>query len=238
MSLTFDLSSRSALVTGAGSGIGRAIAVSLAKSGASVCAVDINPDRCDRILDELLSAGVKATAFHGDVSNRFQASAAIEHAREAFGRIDLLVNAAGVFKGGDMLLLDEWDWRRVMEINLGGTFFMSQLLGRVMADAGGGVILNLGASGARPEGVSYVASKAGIIGLTQQTARELAQFHVRCNALILGAVGEDDMPASSSTSPVGTLDDAASAALFLLSDGARFITGQALTVDGGASLGL
>lgn len=237
MSLTIDFSSRSALVTGAGGGVGRAVAVALAKSGASVCAVDINPDRCDRILGELRAAGVKATAFHGDVSNRFQASAAIEHAREAFGQIDLLVNAAGVFKGGDMLLLDEWDWRRVMEINLGGTFFMSQLMGRVMADAGGGAILNLGASGARPEGVSYVASKAGIIGLTQQTARELAQYRVRCNALILGAVGEDDMPAPSST-PVGALDDAASAALFLLSDGARFITGQALTVDGGASLGL
>jgi 3-oxoacyl-[acyl-carrier protein] reductase len=106
-----------------------------------------------------------------------------------------------------------------------------------MADAGGGAILNLGASGPRPEGVSFVASKTGVVGLTQQTARELAQYHIRCNALILGAVGEEDMPAPQSALP-GSLDDAASAALFLLSDASRFITGQTLTVDGGASLGL
>jgi len=237
MSPKYDFSGRTALVTGAGGGVGRAIAVALAKSGASVCAVDINPDRCDRILDELLATGAKAVSFHGDISNRFQASAAIEQTRESFGRADLLVNAAGVFKSGEMLLLDEWDWRRVLEINLGGTFFMSQLLGRVMADAGGGVILNIGASGTRPDAVSYVASKAGVVGLTQQTARELARYRIRCNALILGAVGEDDMPVLTAA-PTGTLEDAASAALFLLSDAAQFITGQTLTVDGGASLGL
>lgn len=237
MSLTIDFSMHAAIVTGAGAGVGKAIALALAQAGASVCAVDLNPDRCDRILNEMQAAGAKATAFHGDISNRFQASAAIEHAREAFGRVDTLVNAAGVFKGGEMLLLDEWDWRRVLEVNLGGAFFMSQLLGRVMADAGGGAILNLGAAGARPAGVSFVASKAGVVGLTQQTARELAQYRIRCNALILGAVGEDDMPAAE-TAPSGTLDDAAAAALFLLSDAARFITGQTLTVDGGASLGL
>lgn len=237
MSLSFDFSDRAAIVTGAGAGVGRAIAVALARAGASVCAVDLNPDRCDRVLAEMTATGAKATAFDGDVSNRFQASASIEHAREAFGRVDLLVNAAGVFKGGEMLMLDEWDWRRVLEVNLGGAFFMSQLLGRVMADAGGGAILNLGASGARPEGVSFVASKTGVVGLTQQSARELARYHIRCNALILGAVGEDDMLAPQSAL-TGTLDDAASAALFLLSDAARFVTGQALTVDGGASLGL
>ena len=237
MSLSFDFSDRAAIVTGAGAGVGRAIAVALARAGASVCAVDLNPDRCDRVLAEMAAAGGQGTAFVGDVSNRFQASAAIEQARETFGRVDLLVNAAGVFKSGEMLLMDEWDWRRVLEVNLGGPFFMSQLLGRVMADAGGGAILNLGASGARAEGVGFVASKTGVVGLTQQTARELAQYHIRCNALILGAVGEDDMPASQ-TALIGTLVDAASAALFLLSDGARFITGQTLTVDGGASLGL
>lgn len=237
MSVTFDLSNRVALVTGAGAGVGRAVAVALARAGSSVCAVDLNPDRCDRVLAEMTATGATAIAFDGDVSNRFQASASIEHTREHFGRVDLLVNAAGVFKGGEMLMLDEWDWRRVLEVNLGGAFFMSQLLGRVMADAGGGAILNFGASGARAAGVSFVASKAGVVGLTQQTARELAQYHVRCNALILGAVGEDDMPAPE-TALTGTLDDAASAALFLLSDAARFVTGQTLTVDGGASLGL
>lgn len=237
MSIKYDFAPRAAIVTGGGAGVGRAIAVALAKAGTSVCIVDVNPDRCDRVLEELHAAGAQATAFHGDVSNRFQASAAIELTRETFGRVDFLINAAGVFKGGEMLLLDEWDWRRVMDINLNGAFFMAQLLGRVMADAGGGAILNIGSVGARAEGVSYVASKAGVVGLTQQLAYELAKYHIRCNALSLGAVGEEDMPASGSDVK-GSLDDAANAALFLLSDAARFITGQVLTIDGGASLGL
>ncbi|NOG52607.1 MAG: SDR family oxidoreductase [Chloroflexi bacterium] len=213
--------------TGAGAGFGFAITEALAKAGASVCAVDINPDRCDRLLEAVQAAGAQAVAFHGDVSNRFQAAAAIEHARAAFGKVDTLVNAAGIFKGGDLLLLDEWDWRRILDVNLSGAFFMAQLLGRVMADEGGGTILNLASTGARPEGVGFVASKAGVVGLTQQIARELARYNVRCNAVMLGDVGEDDIP-SEPTTRTGTLEDAVGAAMFLLSNAAKFITGQVL----------
>src|SRR5690606_42139157 len=95
MTLSFDFSDRVAIVTGAGAGVGRAIAVALARAGASVCAADLNPDRCDRVLAEMTAAGATATTFAGDVSNRFQASASIEHARAPFGRVDLSVNAAG-----------------------------------------------------------------------------------------------------------------------------------------------
>lgn len=232
---SYDFSGRVALITGGGAGIGLATAEAFGKAGASVCIMDVNPDKGERAAQAVIAAGGRAISFDGDVANRFQSSAAIEATRAAFGEIDYLINAAGVFKHGEALLLDEWDWRRVVDVNLTGTFFMSQLLGRVMADNGGGVMVNFGAVGARPQGVSYVASKMGVIGLTQQLARELHPYRVRVNAILPGGLGEEDMPASSITS---TPDAAAHAALFLCSDAARFITGQTLTIDGGASLGL
>lgn len=233
--LHYDFSGRVALITGGGAGIGLATAEAFGRAKASVCIMDVNPDRGDRAVQAVITAGGHAISFDGDVANRFQSSAAIEATRAAFGQVDYLVNAAGVFKQGEALLLDEWDWRRVIDVNLTGSFFMSQLLGRVMADQGGGIIINVGALGARTQGVSYVASKAGVVGMTQQLARELAQYHVRVNAILPGDLGEDDMP---STAITGTPEDAAQAALFLCSDAARFITGQTLTLDGGASLGL
>ncbi len=232
---SYDFKGRIALITGGGAGIGLATAEAFGRAGASVCIMDVNPDRGEQAAQAVIAAGGQAISFDGDVANRFQSSAAIEATRAKFGEIDYLINAAGVFKNGEALLQDEWDWRRVIDVNLTGAFFMSQLLGRVMADNGGGVIINFGAAGARPQGVSYVASKAGVIGLTQQMARELHPYRVRVNAILPGSLGEEDMPTSSIT---GTPDAAAQAVLFLCSDAARFITGQTLTVDGGASLGL
>ncbi len=232
----YDFAGRVALVTGGGAGIGLAVARAFGAAGAAVCVMDVNPDRSERAAQAVRDAGGQAVTFDGDVANRFQASAAIETARSAFGAVDFLVNAAGVFKQAEALLMDEWDWRRSVDVNLTGAFFMSQLLGRVMADHGGGAIVNFAALGARAQGVAYVASKAGVLGLTQQLARELARYRVRVNAVLPGALGEDDMPAGAPIT--GTPDDAAHAALFLCSEAARFITGQALTVDGGASLGV
>lgn len=231
---TFNFAGRVALITGGGAGIGLAAAEAFGRAGASVCIMDVNPDRSERAAEAVIAAGGDAIAFDGDVANRFQSSAAIEATRAKFGRVDFLLNAAGVFRSGEALLLDEWDWRRVVDVNLTGTFFMTQLLGRVMADQGGGVIVNFAATGARSEGVSYVASKAGVVGLTQQMARELQPYNVRVNAILPGAVGEEDMPAGVVSG--GTPADIANAALFLCSDAARFITGQTLTIDGGASL--
>lgn len=233
--LQFDFSGRVALITGGGAGIGLAVAEAFGRAKASVCVMDVNPDRAERAAQVVIAAGGQAIGFDGDVANRFQSAAAIEATRAAFGQVDYLVNAAGVFKQGEALLLDEWDWRRVLDVNLTGTFFMTQLLGRVMADAGGGAVVNLAAMGARPQGVAYVASKMGVVGLTQQLARELAPYQVRVNAILAGSLGEDDMPVAT---PMGNPEDAASAALFLCSESARFITGQTLTIDGGANLGL
>lgn len=239
-----DLTGQSAIVTGAGIGIGRAIALALASAGANVAVNDLNPDRCETVQQEIESAGGRAIGFQGDVGNRFQAAAIIETAREAFGRIHILVNAAGIYKSEPMAKIDEWDWRRQVEVNLTGTFFMTQLMGRVMTDEGGGSIVNIASTAGHnqtiTEGVGYVATKSSIIGLTHQSARELAPAAIRVNAICPGNIAEADMPAPDPTvnamQRVGTPEEIASVVLFLCSDAAAFITGQAINVDGGQSM--
>ncbi|MEP7291976.1 MAG: SDR family NAD(P)-dependent oxidoreductase [Chloroflexota bacterium] len=224
-----QLNDCAALVTGAGEGIGRAVALALAASGAAVVANDLNPDRADRIADEITAAEGRAIPWQADVSNRFQAASMIEAGRDAFGKLNILVNAAGVVKLGSLSSLDEWDWRRVLDVNLTGAFFCTQLLSRVMADEGGGVIVNIastaGHSTTLPEGISYTSSKAGLIGLTRQSARELAPLGIRVNAVCPGHLDS-----------LSTPEDVAAVVLFLCSGAAKLIIGQAINVDGGESL--
>lgn len=238
---TVNLAGKAAIVTGGGNGIGRAVALALAKAGAKVCVNDINVDTPDAVAEEIVAAGGEAFGWQADVSNRFQVGSLIEEARARFGGVHLLVNAAGVLKRGPMSKLDEWDWRRVMDVNLTGTFFVTQLLGRVMADEGGGVIVNIASNAAHPgpmaDSVSYVASKAGVIGMTRQSARELAPSGIRVNAVCPGGIITPETPnpdlSSVALDAAGTPEDVAAVVLFLCSDAARFITGQALNVDGG-----
>lgn len=238
-----DLRGQTALVTGAGAGVGLAAAQALAAAGAAVVVNDQNPDRADQAAQAITAAGGRALSWQADVSNRFQVGSMIEAARDAYGRVHILVNAAGVVKLGPALALDEWDWRRVLEINLTGAFFCSQLLGRVMADEGGGVIVNLASTAGHPaplaEGAAYVASKAGVIGLTRQLARELAPLGVRVNAVCPGNIAEGDLPDAPPANAQrrwGTPAEVAAVILFLCSDAARFLNGQAINVDGGESM--
>ncbi len=238
-----DLSGKNALVTGAGAGIGRAIALALAGSGAAVALNDLNIERAEAVAAEVGERGARGLPLHGDVANRFQTANMIERTRDAFGKIHILVNAAGAFKAEPMLAIDEWDWRRQIEVNVTGNFFCTQLVGRVMADEGGGRIVNLaapvGIGGSIPSGIAYVASKSSVLGMTRQAARELAPYNILVNAIAAGNIAEDDMPPVPAESLIlnrgGIPSDIAGAALFLCSEAAAFMTGQVLVVDGGGT---
>ena len=151
----------------------------------------------------------------------------IERTRDAFGRIDSLVNAAGIFHAEPLLDVDEWNWRRQMEVNISGTFFCTQLVARVMADEGGGSIVNLvsvaACNSSLPAGIGYITGSAGVIGMTRQAARELALHGIRVNCIATNT--QEKLTA-----------DVAGAALFLSSDAASSKTGQVLVADGGGSL--
>lgn len=238
---TVDFQGKSALITGAGSGIGEALAHAFAQAGAAVVVNDLNPDRAEKVAAAIRQRGGQAIGIQADVSNRFQAAALIERARDAYGRIAFLLNAAGMFRAEPLQGIDEWDWRRQIEINLTGTFFCTQLMSRVMSDEGGGVILNfastVGLTRTLPTGAAYSSSKAGIIALSKQAARELAPDNIRVNVLCPGYIAEPDMPQDdapqNALQRLGTPQEVADVALFLCSDAGRFITGQAIVVDGG-----
>lgn len=181
-----------AIVTGAGQGLGAEIARTLAAAGVRVAVNDINPDRAERTAVAIRESGGQAIAVAADVANKFQCVHLVETTRAAWGQLDILVNNAAVMPRSTILKLDEWDWNRCLEVNLKGTFFMSQLCGRVMADEnqdrGGGVIINI-ASTAGVElplenRAAYCASKAGVVGFSRECAREYAGHGLRVHVLV------------------------------------------------------
>jgi 3-oxoacyl-[acyl-carrier protein] reductase len=245
--MNVELSGKVALVTGAGRGIGRAIAAGLARAGATVAVNDINPDSCERIAAKLAPA---SAALHADVSNKHAVQAVIDGVLERWGRLDILVNNAGVEPHASLLTLDEWDWRRTIDVNLTGPFLCTQSAARVMKDTGGGVIVNIvsiaGRAGGLRDRSAYVASKTGLVGLTKECARELAAYRIRVNAVCPGVIetemtallrqSEEQMKRWLEDIPqgrLGTPDDIVGMVLFLCSDAAAYITGQAINVDGG-----
>ena len=244
---TVDLSDKVALVTGAGRGIGKAIAAALAGSGAVVAVNDIDAASAERTAGEL---GRGARAFPADVGDPGAAARLVEEVAARFGRLDILVNNAGIEPKAPVLDLSVADWQRTLDVNLSAAFYTSQVAGRIMRAAGGGTIVNIASIAGHniplPNRSSYVASKAGLIGFTRECAREFAAYGIRVNAVCPGVI-ETEMTAESRSNaaqlekwladiPQGRLGqppDVAGLVLFLCSDGAAYLTGQAINVDGG-----
>lgn len=200
---SINLTNKVAIVTGAGHGAGKIIAQSLAAAGARVAVNDINPDRAHRVAAELRETGGQATGIMADVSNRFQCVHLIETTRAEWGQLDILINSASISPAATILRMDEWELMRVLDVNVKGVFFMSQLVGRVMADhhradpGYSGLIVNLVA----PEVVTgdhaaYVATQAALPAFTRACAREFAPLGIRVRMLETAATPEETAAAA------------------------------------------
>ncbi|MCB8953912.1 MAG: SDR family oxidoreductase [Ardenticatenales bacterium] len=251
--MEISLQDKVAIVTGAGQGLGEAIAHALAGAGAKVAVNDLNPDRAERVAAAIRAAGGEAIGVVADVSNKFQCVSLVEATREAWGRLDVLVNNAGIEPVSPILTMDEWDWTRCIDVNLKGVFFMSQLVGRVMAEENlgrGGAIVNIssiaGVEIPLMHRAAYCASKAGMVGFARECAREFAAYGIRVNTIVAG-VFITPMTEKARQNPammekwmgeiplrrLGDADEIARVALFLCSDAASYMTGSTITVDGG-----
>ena len=242
-----SLNGQVAIVTGASRGIGRATAMKLAAAGAAVVVTATTVEGAARTADEIMAAGGRALALKVDVSVASDVEVLFKEAVAAFGRLDILVNNAGITKDGLLLRMKEADWDAVLDVNLKGTFNCTREAAKIMSKARYGRIVNVssvvGEMG-NPGQANYCASKAGMIGLTKSVARELARRNVTVNAVTPGFI-ETDMTLELSEKakvalqeqiPMGRLgsaDDIAGAVLFLVSDGATYITGHVLSVNGG-----
>ncbi len=246
MSNTYaSLNGKVVLVTGAGKGIGRAIAERFAGQGCPVVVNDIDESLVTEVVDSINARGGSAMAGVADVSNSDQVNAMIDAAMARHGRLDVVVNNAGIVS--PMLHFFEADeawWRRIVDVNLTGHFLVSQPAARIMAKQGGGCIINMssgGATRAHRAFTAYDATKGGIEALTRAMAIDLAGYGIRVNALMPGSIdtnsqGEEYRKTSGVNIPMGHVgepEDMTGAALFLASDDASYITGDIIKIDGG-----
>jgi 3-oxoacyl-[acyl-carrier protein] reductase len=249
----FDLSGKSALVTGASRGLGRAIALAFARLGADV-AINYrgNAEAAQAVADEITGLGRAAHLVQGDTSaGREACEAIVEAALAALGKIDILVNNAGITRDNLMMRMDADEWDAVIATNLSGPFWMTRAVARPMLKARSGRIINMSSVAGRMGNAgqaNYASAKAGLIGLTKTTAREFASRGITCNALAPGLIETDltaDLPAGANETIkamtplgyIGAVEDVAAAAVYFASDEARYVTGQVLGVDGGMMMG-
>ncbi len=245
--MSAQLSDQIAVVTGAGRGIGRAIALAFADEGADIVCISRTQENSEKTAEEIRQKGRKAWAIAVDVSDPAGVEAAAKQIMDDCGRVDILVNNAGVTRDTLLMRMSEEDWDTVLDTNLKGAFLFHKAFARTFMKQRSGRIINLasvvGLMGNAGQ-CNYAASKAGLIGFTKSIAREMAPRGINVNAIAPGFI-ETDMTAVLKDEvkeevlkkiPLGALgqaSDIAAAALFLAGPGGRYITGQVLTVDGG-----
>ena len=241
-----SLQGKVALVTGSGRNIGRATVLELARRGANVVVnARTNQQEAESVAREATSIGVKALAIVADVSAQDQVVRMVDQAIAEFGRIDILVNNAGLRRQSPLTQMSVAEWREVLGVNLDGPFYCCQAVVPTMISAGGGRIINvsgLNAFTGRADWAHVCASKMGALGLTRAPALELAPHGILVNHIVPGAFdtaragGQGVEPAARIASgiPLGMPEEVAQTCAFLASDGASFITGQTIHVNGGA----
>ena len=246
------LAGKVALITGAGSGIGKASALAFAREGANVVCVDVKKETAQATVDEIAAAGGSAAAFAADVSKAKDSEAMVAYAEETYTRLDIAFNNAGVFHPKDESVLDTTEeiWDFVIDVNLKGVFFGCKYEIPALLRAGGGAIINtasfVAVMGAAVPQIAYTASKGGVLAMTREMAVEFARRNIRVNALCPGPV-ETPLLAELLADPVrrnrrlvhippgrfARAEEMANAALFLASDESSFVNGSTFLVDGG-----
>jgi len=241
------LKSKVALVTGAAQGIGKAVAVLLARNGADVIVSDVNLEKAEETAKEIETMGQRAMAIKVDVANSGDVERMVETVMGSFGRIDILVNNAGIARDRLILRMTEEDWNAVLDINLKGTFNCTKAIVKHMSKQRSGKIVNIasvvGEMGNAGQ-ANYSASKAGVIGLTKTVAREFAQRGINVNAIAPGYIqtpmtdvlpekAKEELKRMIPLERLGQPEDVAEAVLFLVSEASNYITGHVLNVNGG-----
>lgn len=241
------LEGKVSLITGGGRGIGRAMGLKFAEEGSDIVVWDIEVDETASLESRIEKLGRRVTVMKTDVSKYREVSEKIEEVLTAFGRVDVLVNNAGVTRDGLVLRMGEEDWDVVLDVNLKGAFNCTKAVAKSMVKQRWGRIINIssviGVTGNRGQ-ANYAASKAGLIGLTKAMAKELASRGITVNAIAPGLIQsgmtetlsqqvKDEYLKDIPLGRIGSPEDVAGLALFLASDEASYITGQVINVDGG-----
>jgi len=244
------LKDKVAIITGAAKGIGRAIAIEFVKEGAKVVVADIDFEGAKRTVEDIKKLGGEAIAVKVNVADPNDVEVMVKKTLDAFGKIDILINNAGIAIQKPALEMTLDEWKKIIDVNLTGVFLCSQAVGRVMVKQGGGVIINMASMlgfVAIPKRSAYCASKAGVIGLTKELAVEWAKYGIRVVGVAPGWVatkrvieltkkGIVNEEVVKTLTPMGRMaapEEVAKLMVFLASDDASFITGETVLIDGG-----